>query len=298
MKHQNRAFTLIELLVVVAIISILAAILFPAFSGARERARQSTCGGNLRQIGLGLMQYVHDYDDLYPVGLANLSSPQPYNPWTGGSIPGGFGSVGAGLGWAGATMPYVKNTQIFICPDDTTKPNPNTVVVSYAINEFMPLRRSSQVSSPSTTVEAFECVGDVAELQYGDEGTTEPGHGNGWVVSGSGDGWWETGTNDYDFALNCLNLPCSLSNNNWANYMGPAVGGSVARHDPMAAAGNAAQGESMYLLADGHVKMLHEENVGCLGFNPPAQSVLNRSLSTWAYTNNSCGPFAASFSLS
>ncbi len=68
--QQRRGFTLIELLVVIAIIAILAAILFPVFAQAREKARQTTCTSNLKQIGTAFMMYVQDYDETYP-------------PWTG-----------------------------------------------------------------------------------------------------------------------------------------------------------------------------------------------------------------------
>jgi prepilin-type N-terminal cleavage/methylation domain-containing protein len=61
-----RAFTLIELLVVIAIIAILAAILFPVFAAAREKARQTTCLSNEKQINLGMMQYVMDFDETWP----------------------------------------------------------------------------------------------------------------------------------------------------------------------------------------------------------------------------------------
>src|SRR5690349_23632523 len=63
---QRQAFTLIELLVVIAIIALLAAILFPVFGRARENARRTACASNLKQIGLGVMQYVQDYDEMLP----------------------------------------------------------------------------------------------------------------------------------------------------------------------------------------------------------------------------------------
>ena len=79
-KHQmenrtskRKAFTLIELLVVIAIIAILAAILFPAFARARENARKTSCMSNMKQIGLGSMQYTADYEETYPPGVLVIS---------------------------------------------------------------------------------------------------------------------------------------------------------------------------------------------------------------------------------
>ncbi len=74
-RQQINGFTLIELLVVIAIISILAAILFPVFAQAREKARQTSCASNLKQLGIAFVQYAQDYDEIwpYPGGSASVS---------------------------------------------------------------------------------------------------------------------------------------------------------------------------------------------------------------------------------
>lgn len=113
MKHKTKAFTLIELLVVIAIIAILAAILFPVFAQAREKARAITCVSNLKQMGLAAVMYAQDYDETYPgmwqwSPLAILAhSPYLYPP--------GFTLQQAEQQCE--TCPYVKNSQIFKCPD-------------------------------------------------------------------------------------------------------------------------------------------------------------------------------------
>jgi prepilin-type N-terminal cleavage/methylation domain-containing protein/prepilin-type processing-associated H-X9-DG protein len=78
-KSRRTGFTLIELLVVIAIIAILAAILFPVFAQAREKARQTSCISNLKQIGLATMQYEQDYDETYPDGWAPDGGSGTYN---------------------------------------------------------------------------------------------------------------------------------------------------------------------------------------------------------------------------
>lgn len=101
---RKRAFTLIELLVVIAIIALLAAILFPVFARAREQARNSSCQSNLKQIGLGLLQYSQDYDELY---VASYYGSQGNNQNTDGVT---------NYKWMDAVFPYIKSEQIYDCP--------------------------------------------------------------------------------------------------------------------------------------------------------------------------------------
>lgn len=149
---RSHAFTLIELLVVVAIIAVIAAILFPVFASAREKARQISCTSNLRQLGLAFAQYGNDYDETLPLGTLS-----------------GLG----GNGWAGQLYPYVKSAGAFACPDDSTTPKFNTVgsttyvlqPVSYAYNQDIGITSESPQSiggeisllnAPSKTVLLYE----------------------------------------------------------------------------------------------------------------------------------------------
>lgn len=108
---MKKAFTLIELLVVIAIIGLLAAILFPVFSRARENARRSSCQSNLKQIGLGIIQYIQDYDEKVPSAGHKLDAANAQG------CPGANGSQHC-QPWHGVIMPYVKSTQVFACPSN------------------------------------------------------------------------------------------------------------------------------------------------------------------------------------
>jgi len=147
-NKTKHGFTLIELLVVIAIIAILAAILFPVFAKVREKARQSSCASNERQLALGLIQYVQDYDETFPAGQRG-----DYYP---------------GVGWGAEVYPYIKSTAVYLCPDN------NQGLISYAMNAnignrigaFNTPRTSTLASlnSPSSTVAICEVLDNLTSL--------------------------------------------------------------------------------------------------------------------------------------
>lgn len=128
---NRRGFTLIELLVVIAIIAILAAILFPVFAAAREKARQTTCASNERQIGLAIVQYVQDYDEQFPSpysGSWDLSGSQP----------------STGTYWTTSVAPYLKSTGVLLCPSvsGAQVANPSQYTVTYQMNAYLAVPNS------------------------------------------------------------------------------------------------------------------------------------------------------------
>ena len=106
---MRKGFTLIELLVVIAIIAILAAILFPVFSRAREKARQSSCLSNVKQIMMGALMYAQDYDETFVPSESAATYP-----------------------WSQLILPYLKNKQIYACP--SYRGTGAATVIGYGIN--------------------------------------------------------------------------------------------------------------------------------------------------------------------
>jgi len=171
-KSRRRGFTLIELLVVIAIIAILAAILFPVFARARENARRASCQSNLKQIGLGVMMYTQDYDEHMPPSSANVAAGVTPTP--------NFYYV---------LQPYVKSTQLFKCPSDST-PFTGTGINSYGYSYYY------LAPSPSSTVSlsAIQSPSETVMVTDKDDSSTRdfdypPSgwrlNGGSWTTSGS-----------------------------------------------------------------------------------------------------------------
>jgi prepilin-type processing-associated H-X9-DG protein len=95
--------------VVIAIIAILAAILFPVFAKAREKARQASCLSNVRQLSTAFLAYLQDYDEVFP----------GYAAWEDVTWPSGASGKNY---WQARIYPYVKNLQLFNCPSATSPP--------------------------------------------------------------------------------------------------------------------------------------------------------------------------------
>lgn len=237
---HKRAFTLIELLVVIAIIAILAAILFPVFATAREKARQTSCSSNMKQLGLAYVQYTQDYDECWPVGdQAN----------------------GDGSGWYDSVYPYIKSVQVFDCPSDPTTGGKTTPVISYAMNrnltrvaegdrnatpanggsssqagKFLTI---SSLIAPSKTVMLFEVQGLIGFFSNGQEQKSFSAYGPNQTNAK----YINSFNTNLFYATGLMGTPAENGNNYYSPTGATADGG---RHSTGA----------NYSFCDGHVKWL------------------------------------------
>lgn len=225
LARTRAAFTLIELLVVMAIIGILAAMLFPVFVQAQERAQQASCLSNLSQMGRALMMYVQDYDEKFHDANddpATKSVNEAIRPEPAGN---GFGAknINPYSTWPWFYGPYLKNTQIFDCPTSPDKtinlPNDNWGYDGNYGYNYDGLSRS--VGEPSRIL---------AEIEYPAET---------FVFFDNGDTTICAGDNDWAGFLENLDL-------NWNSKKEAAI-----RH----------QGRSNVTFADGHAKSVKADDL-------------------------------------
>lgn len=141
---RRRAFTLIELLVVIAIIAILAALLFPVFARAREKARQTSCLSNLKQLGTASVMYAQDYDEMY---LTHCHRPDLSGPVL--------------AYWFEMIQPYVGNEQILICPTHRGAVGGHGLVASYG---YICTGFTLDPASPNYT--GLPHYGSLAQIEY------------------------------------------------------------------------------------------------------------------------------------
>jgi len=172
---RRKAFTLIELLVVIAIIAILAAILFPVFAQARETARKAACASNLKQIGNAWMMYTQDYDERTVI-----------NTWNGG--PGVDEKKRI---FTHQLQPYIKNTQVGICPSDAQPWRqwddelPRTLVRgSYAMQSWGEWNMA-EIAAPAEYHLAWDTTG-----RWGNGTVGNPFGDNAWIGEEQSEGAW------------------------------------------------------------------------------------------------------------
>jgi prepilin-type N-terminal cleavage/methylation domain-containing protein/prepilin-type processing-associated H-X9-DG protein len=186
--RRTRGFTLIELLVVIAIIAILAAILFPVFAQAREKARAASCLSNIKQVNLGWLMYMQDYDEtwIFRAG-GNAVGPGEECSWryvcdTPESRRGSY------INWWDVVKPYTKNNQIIACPSAPSEDigngwtDTNNLGIGINVHYFsglvdnarrfttvwggyiVPGHSLAAVSHPAQTI----CMGDAGKLWWKD----------------------------------------------------------------------------------------------------------------------------------
>jgi len=257
-KTQNqKGFTLIELLVVIAIIAILAAILFPVFAKVREKARQTTCLSNEKQLGLAFVQYNEDYDGHFPGGISgNSGGCYGYNPGNGALEP-------VNESWAFQIYPYVKSTGAYRCPDDSSSTQFGQE--SYAHNANLTAAAESQLTAPASTVVLFEGTGGPNATQGADPSETLSGVSPDCFMST----WDADNVNWYFTGGNGASLASGHLGTRHVNTIDP-------RHT----------GGSNFLAADGHAKWLRPENVSSGLTQGTANQYQDQSLADSAATTD------------
>lgn len=263
-SRRTRGFTLVEMLIVISIITLLAVLLLPVFTLAKEKGRRASCVSNLRQLGMAMLQYSQDADERLPCGVAQS---------TGCS----------GVGWAGNIYPYVKNPQLYACPNDTSEVTGGPVPIdyrrlSYVYNDnltnayyglFGMNGAISLLNDPALTVTLWEANSFAFNPSATDniDGPLEDGTGDGYLGSPTGSGWFAPQFYKRAVGGNCTpDVPvAACTDNSYATGLsfgertatGTGATGAIyvtfkkARHGT---------GQN-FLCADGHVKWLNADAV-------------------------------------
>ena len=290
-------FTLIELLVVIAILGLLAAVLFPVFAKVRENGRRTVCLSNERQIGIALTQYTTDNDSFFPNDRTRESAGQ----------------------WASQVYPFVKEAQVYRCPDDPTTESQlgevslvtHYLVDSYGINLSLlenvafnstggTIVSESVLTAPAQTVALFEVTGDTAAL------TLSSNLHLGCAASGNGNR--NPASPGFPFADGCR--PEDNRVISGVRYATGAIGGRTMSYDTTGYSSSGIEsvpprhGEGAnYLACDGHVVWLRPEKVSGGQSQPGSGSACGQddmaagcgSANTAAGTGN--GRYALTFSI-
>ncbi|MBC8142391.1 MAG: prepilin-type N-terminal cleavage/methylation domain-containing protein [Armatimonadetes bacterium] len=189
-KTARRGFTLIELLVVIAIIAILAAILFPVFAKARAKARQASDASNQKQIALGFIQYIQDYDEKFPP-VASATPAGVYIPWgpdySTGPAPGGPFVIVQGL-----LQPYIKANQLFqdpsgARPGGTIAAAAGNTINDYMYNDLLAGKSQAAAAAVASTVLTINADGQDPRAQFTNTGNgVAPSASRQYLASGHG----------------------------------------------------------------------------------------------------------------
>lgn len=247
-SEGKSGFTLIELLVVIAIIAIISAILYPVFATAREKARESACLSNMKQVAIGVIQYAQDYDE---------------------TPPNSYVDSGAGA-WGGQIYPYVKSAGAFRCPDDALVINEASMNgendSSYCLNANLATGYYSlaKYTAPAMTVLFCEVTGnsntDVTmpvDAIWWWQGASPTCMGLGAMMQ---NGWQDPGGGG--FINSCPPEPDPAENKPATlRYATGPMGGRAAEQTDCRFGPASHSGGSNFALCDGHVKWMRPETV-------------------------------------
>lgn len=235
LEHRRRqpGFTLIELLVVIAIIAILAAMLFPVFARARENARRTSCASNFRQLSMGILQYVQDYDETFPRFSHSSNGYNGFDGYSGGDGPR----------WADMIFPYTKSVQILDCPSGTVATSTYSGgsyydITTYSYGYVTPTSAANPIGVASRGIAAVDdSAGTIMLVEDGREDTGAGPETHGRLIPSLGEsidnlggrlnGMRHTGVADDDFSGYGFNVAYTDGHIKWVRLTNVWGGGAM-----------------------------------------------------------------------